>query len=198
MFGRVLQRLSMPSMQHEILVEIFKNRPSLASEMLEESLEVAQPEYDEVRVESIELTEVQPAQYRADVVTVLYRDKQAVAVDIVDEKRAGFYVDILYNSINEAARRTLELKMEGYVYTSPFAVKHIQIGREQGLKEGHDKGSLHEAARSLLTVLRVRSIDLPEATRTRVLAEKNIERLELWLERAVTAQNLDEVFVEVK
>jgi hypothetical protein len=61
----------MVSMAHEVLVDLFKNRPSLAAEILSEVLGVEMPVYAQARLASIDLTEVQPAEYRADVVVVL-------------------------------------------------------------------------------------------------------------------------------
>lgn len=82
--------------------------------------------------------------------------------------------------------------MKGYVYTSPFAVKHIQLGRDEGIKLGRDEG----VKLALLTVSSARSIDVPEATRECILAEKDIAHLERWLERAATASSIDDVFAE--
>lgn len=56
----------MPSMTHEILVDLFKSRPSLAAEILAEVLDVSLPPYAEARLASTDLTEIQPAEYRAD------------------------------------------------------------------------------------------------------------------------------------
>lgn len=42
----------MPSMAHEIFVDLFKNRPSLAAEILAEVLEVPLPPYTEARLAS--------------------------------------------------------------------------------------------------------------------------------------------------
>ena len=53
----------MPSMAHEILVDLFKNRPSLAAEILVEVLGFSLPTYTEARLASIDLTEIQPAEY---------------------------------------------------------------------------------------------------------------------------------------
>ncbi len=337
-FVFVLHGLSMVSMRHEVLVELFQNRPCLATELLAESLHVPQPAYDEARLASIALTEVQPAEYRADVVVVLYHNDEPIRVNIVevqlgidvdkryswpvylavsrekhrcnadllvvapdpvvakwcaqriemgipgfaleppvlgrncipmvtdpeeasrrpelallsamaygdsdqaieivdaalpafanlDDKRSGFYLDILYDSVNEAARRLLEAKMKGYVYTSPFAVKHIQLGRDlgrdEGIKLGRDEGvklgrdegvklgrdegvklgrdegvklGRDEGVKlALLTVLNARRIDVPEATRERILAETDITRLERWLEQAATASTLADVLAE--
>ncbi|WP_433931199.1 hypothetical protein AB3662_43740 [Sorangium cellulosum] len=50
-----------------------------------------------------------------------------------------------------------------------------------------------EAARAVLTALRVRGFAVPDAARERILAEKDPETLERWLERAVVAASLAEV-----
>jgi hypothetical protein len=286
----------MVSMRHEILVDLFKNRPSLAAELLIEVLGVALPAYTEARLASIDLTEIQPAEYRADLVVLLLLDgeipvrviivevqlekkdrkrftwpayvtvSRAVhgcsadllvvapdpaiamwcaepieigvpgfvlrppvlrrtdvpvvtdsaeaarrpelavlsamahgeteqgatiagavlpAIQGLDDDRARFYYDLVYNSLNEAARRALEAMMKGYEYQSDFAKKYVAQGRDQGRVE--------EAARAVLTALRVRGIAVPEVARERILAEKDPERLERWHERAIVAASIAEV-----
>src|SRR4051812_713810 len=81
-------RASMPSMAHEILVDLFKNRPSLAPEILAEVLGVSLPAYTEARLASIDLTEIKPAEYRADVVVVLQDGDIPVRVIIVEVQLA--------------------------------------------------------------------------------------------------------------
>jgi hypothetical protein len=281
-------------MRHECLVDLFKNRPSLAAEILVEVLRIALPAYSEARVVSIDLTETQPAEYRADIVVLLLNDGKPVRVIIVevqlkkdddkrytwpayltvsrdqhrcqadllvvapdpvvaawcaepielgvpgfvlhppvlrpaaipvvtdpaeaarrpelgvlsamahgdteqgatiasavlpavqglDDERARFYYDLVYNSLNDAARRALETMMKGYEYQSDFAKKYVAEGRAE------------EAVRAVLTALRVRGIAVPEATRERILAEKDPERLERWHERAILAASLAEVLDE--
>lgn len=276
----------MPSMAHEILVDLFKNRPSLAAEILVEVLGVSLPPYTQARLAATDLTEIQPAEYRADAVVVLLdrdipvrviiievqlavdprkrfswpayvtvsraihgcpADLLVVAPDPVlagwcaepieigvpgfvlrppvlprtavpvvtdpgeaarrpelgvlsvmahgeteqgttiaaavlsaiqglDDDRARFYHDLVYNSLNETARRALEAMMiKGYEYQSDFAKKYVAQGRTE------------EAARAILTVFRVRGIAVPDSVRERILAEKDPERLEHWLEKAVVA-----------
>ncbi|MRG92214.1 hypothetical protein [Polyangium spumosum] len=284
----------MVSMRHECLVDLFKNRPSLAAEMLAEVLRVALPSYSEARVVSVDLTETQPAEYRADIVVLLLDHAKPVRVIIVevqlqkdedkrytwpayltvsrdqhrcpadllvvapdpvvaswcaapielgvpgfvlrppvlrrdaipvvtdpaeaarrpelavlsamaygatedgatiagavlpaiqalDDERARLYYDLVYNSLNEAARRALEAMMKGYEYQSDFAKKYYGQGR------------VDEAARAVLTALRVRGIVVPDATRERILAEKSPECLERWHERAIVAASLAEVLGE--
>ena len=221
----------MPSMAHETLVDLFKNRPSLGAELLSEALGVTLPSYTEARLISIDLTQIQPAEYRADVVVLLLDGDVPVSVLIIevqlgidprkrftwpeysmgaravhscpvsllvvapdpdvatwcaepietgipgfvlrppvlgraavpvvtdpaeaarrpelavlsamahgagelgaaiaaavlpairelDDERARFYGDLVYNALNEAARRALEAMMKGYEYQSDFA-----------------------------------------------------------------------------
>ena len=62
--------------------------------------------------------------------------------------------------------------------------------------EGRTEGRTEGEARALLTALRVRGIALPEATRERILAQKDLEQLDRWLEKAVVATSLAEVLGE--
>jgi hypothetical protein len=300
----------MPSMAHEILVDLFKNRPSLAAEILAEVLDLSLPPYTEARLVSADLTEIQPPEYRADVVVLLLdRDTpvrvvvvevqlaidprkrlswpayvtvsraihgcpagllvvapepavagwcaepietgvpgfvlrppvlRSTAVPVVtdpeeaarrpelgmlsvlshghtdhaetiadavlhairdlDNDRANFYYDLMYNCVNEAARRSLEEKMKGYEYQSDFAKKYVAEGRAQGRiegrTEGHTEGRAEEAARNLLIVLRTRGIAVPDALRERILAQKDPERLERWLEKAVVATSAASILDE--
>ena len=292
----------MPSMAHEILVDLFKNRPSLAAEILVEVLGISLPRYTEARLASTDLTEIQPAEYRADVVVVLLNRDTPVRVLIVevqlaadsrkrlswpayvtvaravhgclagllivapepavagwcaepietgvpgfvlrppvlhrtavpvvtdpeeaarrpelgvlsamahgeteqgatiaaavlpvirelDDDRTRFYYDLVYNSLNEAARRALEAIMKGYEYQTDFAKKYVAQGRDEGRVEGRAE----EAARNLLIVLQARGIAVPDAIRERILAEKDPERLERWLEKAVVAASVTAVIDE--
>jgi hypothetical protein len=289
-------------MAHEVLVDLFKNRPSLAAEILTEVLGLSLPVYTEARIASADLTEIQPAEYRADVVVVLLDRDLPVRVVIVevqlavdpkkrlswpayvtvaravhgcpaallvvapdpviagwcgeaietgvpgfvlrppvlsrtavpvvtdpgeatrrpelgvlsalahgtteqgatiaaavvpaiqglDDERGRLYYDLVYNSLNEAARRSLEVLMKGYEYQSDFAKKYVAQGRAEGLTEGRTE----EAARAVLTVLRVRGLAVSDADRERVMAQKDPERLEHWLEKAAVATSVAAIFDE--
>ena len=48
----------------------------------------------------------------------------------------------------------------------------------------------------MLRALRVRGIAVPDALRERILAEKNLARLERWHERAILAASVAEVIDE--
>jgi hypothetical protein len=61
---------------------------------------------------------------------------------------------------------------------------------------GRDEGRAEEAARAVLTALRVRGIAVPDAARERILAQKDPSLLERWHEKAIVAASLAEVLAE--
>jgi hypothetical protein len=73
----------MPSHLHEALLLLFRNRPTLAPELLRDALHMTLPPYSEARIDSADLTDIQPAEYRADLV-VLLLDNQPVFGIIVE------------------------------------------------------------------------------------------------------------------
>jgi hypothetical protein len=75
--------------------------------------------------------------------------------------------------------------MKGYEYQTEFAKKYVAQGRTEG--------STEKGASDILTVLRVRGIAVPDSARERILAQKDPERLERWLEKAIVAASVAEV-----
>jgi hypothetical protein len=114
------------------------------------------------------------------------------AIQGLDEERARFYGDLVYNALNEAARRALEAMMKGYEYQSDFAKKYIA----QGEARGEARGEAAARARDVLTVLRVRGLAVPDAVRERILAETDPARLERWHERSILAASVAEAIDE--
>jgi hypothetical protein len=73
----------MPSHLHEALIELFRHRPSFAAELLTDPFGVHVPTHQHARVESSELTDLTPTEYRADaVVTLTTEDTPVLAVVI--------------------------------------------------------------------------------------------------------------------
>jgi hypothetical protein len=61
----------MPSQLHEALLLLFRNRPTLAPELMRDALHFELPAFTEARIDSADLTEVKPAEYHADLVVLL-------------------------------------------------------------------------------------------------------------------------------
>ena len=65
--------------------------------------------------------------------------------------------------------------------TSPFHLKEQAKGRREGRAE------------DILTVLATRGVDVPAEKRKQIKACENLQRLNAWLRRAVTARTIDDV-----
>lgn len=74
----------MVSQRHETHLFLFRNQPTLAAELIRDALGGRLPRYSEARVVSADLTEVQPAEYRADMVIELRTDAAAVYGIVVE------------------------------------------------------------------------------------------------------------------
>ena len=70
----LLSASGMPSRLHEDLLRLFQNRPALAAELARYALQADLPEYAEARVDSSNLSDLRPAEYRADLVILLMQN----------------------------------------------------------------------------------------------------------------------------
>jgi hypothetical protein len=132
----------------------------------------------------------------------------------LDPDRARLYHDLVLSALNEAARKALEELMASgrYEYQSDFAKKYLAEGRAEGWAEGKAEGKAEgraegktegraegraEAFRlALVRVLARRGFTLTSELQRRIDAETDLERLERWLDVAVTAASLAEVFAD--
>src|SRR5260370_12503810 len=70
----------MPSLSHEALLRLFGNGPELAPGLLRDARHLTLPAYSEVRLEWADLTDVSPAEYRADLVILLVEGKPVLGI----------------------------------------------------------------------------------------------------------------------
>lgn len=82
----------------------------------------------------------------------------------------------------------MERKTAGKIEFPPFVQQLIDGGKTEGRTE--------EAARAVLITLHVRGIPVPDAARERILAEKDLAKLERWHERSILAASIADVFDE--
>jgi hypothetical protein len=84
----------MPSHLHESHVLLFRNQPALAAELISETLHGAIPNYRQARIASADLTDIQPAEYRADLVIELHEESPVfgivLEVQLSVDERKGF------------------------------------------------------------------------------------------------------------
>ena len=80
----------MPSLTHDALLQLFRNSPTLAPELLRDVLHAPVPPFDHVRIGDSTLTEVVPTEYRADLVLLLEGAADAnTAAAVVVEAQLG-------------------------------------------------------------------------------------------------------------
>ncbi len=65
--------------------------------------------------------------------------------------------------------------------------------RAERRAKGRAEGRIEGRADAVLTVLRVRGIAVSDAARKRILAQKDLQRLERWLEKASIATSIGDV-----
>lgn len=66
-------------------------------------------------------------------------------------------------------------------------------GWAEGRREGREEGRKEAGSQHLLSILRIRSISVPDAARERILAESDPAQLNRWIERAVVATSIEEI-----
>src|ERR1700722_8954802 len=102
----------MPSHLHEALLLLFRYRQVLAPELLRDALHVELPDYTEVRIDSADLTDIQPAEYRADLVILLLHGSPVLGIVLelqlpsIDQ-RLDFLTRCRYTARNPPAMKEL-------------------------------------------------------------------------------------------
>jgi hypothetical protein len=74
-------------------------------------------------------------------------------------------------------------------------VKHKtwEESRAEARAEARTEARTETQANAVLTVLHVRGIAVPDAAHERILAEKDLEQLERWFEKAIVATSIADV-----
>jgi hypothetical protein len=92
----------------------------------------------------------------------------------------------LFAALPAAARRTLEDMMTSrtYEYQSDFVRRYVFQGRAEG------------EAVAVLTILETRGVPVPDDARSRITGCTDLDELNAWVRRAVTATTVDDLFVE--
>lgn len=138
----------MPSAEHEALVTLFRNRPSLAAELLRDACGLAIPAHTRAHISSETMRNIAPVETMADAVVVFERDERPRLATIVevqlspDEKKRRAWpayvvllqrelgcpcvllVIALDDAVARWCRRPIELGHPGFVLTP------LVIGRD--------------------------------------------------------------------
>jgi hypothetical protein len=123
----------MPSLSHEALVMLFRNRPELAPELLRQVLAVDLPAYSEVRIESADLGQIAPTEYRADLVVLLVHGRPVLAIVVeveLHQQQAKRFTWPLYATASRARFRcpACVLVVTPYAGVARWASRLIPVG----------------------------------------------------------------------
>lgn len=117
--------------------------------------------------------------------------------------KARVYHDFLAKRLKGSERQLWEdqvLTTGGYRYEykvfRDLEAKGRREGRAEGRIEGRAEGRAEGLATSVLRVLDRRAVPMTDADRARIMDCTDPETLDRWLDRAVDAKTIDEVFAE--
>jgi hypothetical protein len=109
-------------------------------------------------------------------------------------------VDVILQVVDARLRQELEEVMERQGFRTDWLqdayLRGKTEGKTEGEVEGEARGEAKAARRALARVLSRRGIALTARQQARIEAEESVKRLEGWLDAAVTATELAEVFTD--
>jgi hypothetical protein len=98
----------------------------------------------------------------------------------------------------DVAREQLRSLMMSIPYKDPLTEHWAAVGREEGREKGREEGIEQGLARAkgedLLKIMDARSLKPSEKQRAQVTSSTDLGQLDLWFDRALTADSADEVF----
>ncbi|MFF4400777.1 hypothetical protein [Streptomyces sp. NPDC001480] len=119
----------------------------------------------------------------------------AAALRTIDADSAAAFVQFVDSCLADTQAqqmwRDLMTAMQ-YFWRHPLAEQVRQEGREEGIELGVEQ----ERAAMVLRILQWRGIDVPESARARVTSCTDLDRLEVWAQRAVHASAVADLFVD--
>ncbi|WP_129668766.1 hypothetical protein [Phytoactinopolyspora endophytica] len=117
----------------------------------------------------------------------------AVALSTIDPRSAAYLAE--FTEVGLAGTAALEIwralmTTMAYPYQSHLRSQGREEGREEGRKEGRKEGE----ALFVLRVLQRRGLDVSHDARQRIISGADDATLEKWLDRALTAESVQELF----
>lgn len=118
------------------------------------------------------------------------------ALTLAPPDHAPQYYEYAYSMAAPAVRCILEEIMASSAWPvySPFAREHYGHGKDDGLAEGRVEGRVEGEAEAVLRVLAVRGVEVPEDARARIRSCADQGQLGIWLDRAVGAKTVGDLF----
>ena len=113
----------------------------------------------------------------------------SAALDTIDAETAGFLAEYIEDGLGETPAQSIWKVLMATV-TYPYVSSIRSQGREEGREEGRAQG---EAA-AVLRILAKRGIAVDDKSRERIGSCTDLDLLGTWLDRSLTAEQVDELF----
>jgi len=185
---------------HEAPLELIRQHPGLAVDLVRAMTGVQVPDDARADLGPTSLNAVVPAEFTADSVVVVSdrATRKPVLVIVVepqgrdDRTKAdrSRLTAIILNRASDAARQTLEAMMSTAEWKDDFIESYVKIGVEQGLEQG----AANAKAQDVLKIIDARGLRPTEEQRAKITATAGIAQLDLWFDRALTADTAADVF----
>ncbi|MFE9054778.1 hypothetical protein [Streptomyces mutabilis] len=117
----------------------------------------------------------------------------AFALRTVDAESAAVFGQLIESCLADSRAKEIwrDLMSEiRYFFNNPVAEKV----REEGRVEGREEGRVEDRAEMTLRILEWRDVPVTDAVRERVLACSDLNQLEAWARRAMTAERAEDLF----
>jgi len=114
----------------------------------------------------------------------------AAAIQQLPEDKRLLYSALIETALSEVARKAFEMLPETQQFLSESQRRSFAKGRAEGKSEGKAEGK----AEAVLRILGKRAIAVSDEQRQRILACGDVDALDCWLDRALTAAAADELF----
>jgi hypothetical protein len=113
------------------------------------------------------------------------------ALDSLEADRATKYIRVVFSALLPARRTKLEefMSTAAEQRASDFAREYMSKTWAEAEAVGEAKGE----AKALLKVLDARGIDVPDHVRAQIVACTDTDQLDAWIDRAVTAESIQDV-----
>jgi hypothetical protein len=102
------------------------------------------------------------------------------------------YLDLIETALGAAARKAFAMLPETYQFTGPSYLR----GKAEGEARGEARGEAQGEAKAVLAVLEARGLVPSEQQRQRILVCTDLAQLNLWVRKAVTLVDVEELFTQ--
>jgi hypothetical protein len=121
----------------------------------------------------------------------------AAALDTVDASTAASLAEFTEAGLGQTAGQQIWralMTTEAYPYVSQLRSQGREEGRQEGRHEGRQEGRAESRAEDIVRILDRRGVSVPQESRDQILSCTDIATLDSWLDRALTAAAVSDLF----